>query len=72
MVEIAKAVARNPVATKALDIHFISDGGEFESMIEKHGFALTHMEPRLTPKKSSISPRWIAARNSRRPSLMPR
>ena len=31
--------------------HFISDGGDFEPLIEKHGFALTRMEPRLTPEK---------------------
>jgi UDP:flavonoid glycosyltransferase YjiC (YdhE family) len=51
MVEIAKAVACDPVASKVFDVHFISDGGEFESMIEKHGFALTRMEPRLTAEK---------------------
>ena len=26
-------------------------GGDFEPLIEKHGFALTRMEPRLTPEK---------------------
>lgn len=51
MVEIAKAVELDPVASKVFDIHFISDGGEFEPMIEKHGFALTCMEPRLTAEK---------------------
>ena len=51
MVEIAKAVSRDPAAGKVFEIHFISDGGEFESMIEKHAFALTRMEPRLTPEK---------------------
>jgi UDP:flavonoid glycosyltransferase YjiC (YdhE family) len=51
MVEIAKAVALDPVASKVFDIQLISDGGEFESMIEKHGFALTRMEPRLTAEK---------------------
>jgi UDP:flavonoid glycosyltransferase YjiC (YdhE family) len=51
MVEIAKGVARDPVASKAFDIRFISDGGDFETMIEKHGFALTRMQPRLTPEK---------------------
>lgn len=51
MVEIAKAVARDPVVSRSFDIHFISDGGEFESLIEKHGFALTRMEPRLTLQK---------------------
>ena len=51
MVEIAKAVARHPAASAAFDIHFISDGGEFEALIEKHGFPLTRMEPRLTREK---------------------
>ncbi len=51
MVEIAKAVARHPGASQSFDIHFLSDGGDFESLIEKHGFALTRMEPRLTPAK---------------------
>jgi UDP:flavonoid glycosyltransferase YjiC (YdhE family) len=51
MVEIAKAIQRHPAASQAFDIHFISDGGDFESMIEKHGFAMTRMEPRLTQEK---------------------
>lgn len=51
MVEIAKAVQRHPGASRAFDIHFISDGGEFESLIENHGFALTRLEPRLTKEK---------------------
>ena len=49
--EIANGVARDPVGSNAFDIHFISDGGDFESLIEKHGFSLTRMEPRLTPQK---------------------
>ena len=51
MVEIAKAVERNPKAASVFQIHFISDGGDFECLIEKHGFALTRMEPRLTKEK---------------------
>ena len=51
MVEIAKGIARDPGASKIFNIHFISDGGEFEPMIERHNFALTRMEPRLTPEK---------------------
>ena len=54
MVEIAKAIERHPAASQAFDIHFISDGGDFESMIEKHGFALTRMEPRLTQEKIEL------------------
>ncbi len=54
MVEIAKAVARHPQAGPAFAIHFISDGGEFERLIENHGFPLTRMEPRLTPEKIEL------------------
>lgn len=54
MVEIAKAIASHPVASKAFDVHFISDGGEFECMIENHGFPLTRMEPRLTAEKIEL------------------
>ncbi len=51
MLEIALGIARNPEASKIFQIHFISDGGDFEPLIEKHGFALTRMRPRLTPEK---------------------
>ena len=51
MLEIALGVARDQVASKVFQSHFISDGGDFEPLIEKHGFALTRMEPRLTPEK---------------------
>ncbi len=54
MVEIAKAVKRHPEADRAFEVHFISDGGDFESMIENHGFALTRMEPRLTKEKIEL------------------
>lgn len=51
MLEIALGVARDPVGSKVFQSHFISDGGDFEPLIEKYGFPLTRMEPRLTPKK---------------------
>lgn len=51
MLEIALGVARDPVASKVFQSQFISDGGDFEPLVEKHGFALTRMEPRLTPEK---------------------
>ena len=51
MVEIAKGVARDEQACRVFDIRFMSDGGEFERLIEKHGFDLTRMEPRLTDEK---------------------
>lgn len=41
MVEIAKGIERHPAASSAFDIHFIihfiSDGGDFEHLIDKHG-----------------------------------
>jgi hypothetical protein len=51
MVEIAKGVRHHPIASQVFDVHFISDGGEFEQLIERHGFPLTRLEPRLTPQK---------------------
>lgn len=51
MVEIAKGVRHHPKASQVFDVHFISDGGEFEQLIERHGFPLTRLEPRLTPEK---------------------
>lgn len=51
MLEIAKGVARDAAASKVFDIHFISDGGDFEPLIEKRGFTVTRMEPRLSPEK---------------------
>jgi UDP:flavonoid glycosyltransferase YjiC (YdhE family) len=51
MIEIAKAVARHPDAGRTFAVHFISNGGDFERLIEKAGFPLRRMEPRLTPEK---------------------
>ncbi len=51
MIEIAKAIERDSTASRVFRVHFISDGGDFERMIEEHGFALTRMEPRLTREK---------------------
>jgi UDP:flavonoid glycosyltransferase YjiC (YdhE family) len=51
MIEIAKGIRRHPEASQVFDIQFISDGGEFEHLIEEEGFALKKMEPRLTPEK---------------------
>jgi hypothetical protein len=51
MVEIAKGVRHHPIASQVFDVHFVSDGGEFEQLIERHGFPLTRLEPRLTPEK---------------------
>jgi len=51
MLEIAKAIRKHPIAGGVFDIHYISDGGDFERMIEDNGFALTRMGPRLTQEK---------------------
>jgi UDP:flavonoid glycosyltransferase YjiC (YdhE family) len=51
MIEIAKAVARHPEASRAFDIRFISDGGDLEHLIEEEGFPLKRLEPRLTQEK---------------------
>ena len=51
MVEIAKGVAVHPDASRRFEIQFISDGGDFEELIERHGFALRRMAPRLTRAK---------------------
>jgi UDP:flavonoid glycosyltransferase YjiC (YdhE family) len=51
MVEIAKGIVRHPQASQVFRVHFISDSSDFEGLIEKHGFALTRIEPRLTKEK---------------------
>ena len=51
MLEIALGVMRDRAASTLFHSHFISDGGDFEPLIEKHGLRLTRMEPRLTPEK---------------------
>jgi len=37
MVEIAKGIVHHPEASQAFDVRFISDGGDFEVLIEKMG-----------------------------------
>jgi UDP:flavonoid glycosyltransferase YjiC (YdhE family) len=51
MIEIAKAIVRHPDAGRAFAVHFISNGGDFERLIEEAGFPLQRLEPRLTPEK---------------------
>jgi hypothetical protein len=51
MLEIAKGVVNHEAASRAFDIQFISDGGDFEHLIEEGRFPLKKMEPRLTPEK---------------------
>jgi len=55
MVEIAKVVKRHPEARHGFAIHFISEGGKFEELIEKHEFPMTRMEPRLAQEKTTSS-----------------
>jgi hypothetical protein len=51
MTEIAKGVRDHPRASEAFDIHFISEGGNFERLIEELKFPITRVEPRLTEEK---------------------
>lgn len=54
MIEIAKGIRRHPGANQLFAIQFISDGGEFEHLIEEEGFALKKMKPQLTPEKIEL------------------
>ena len=38
MIEIAKGIAAHAAASKVFEIRFISDGGDFERLIEAEGF----------------------------------
>ena len=51
MLEIAKGVVHHDLASKVFDIQFISDGGDFEYLIEEEGFPLYKTEPRLTTEE---------------------
>jgi UDP:flavonoid glycosyltransferase YjiC (YdhE family) len=51
MIEIAKGVRNHDTASKTFEIQFISDGGDFERLIEEEGFLLQRMSPRLTKEK---------------------
>ena len=51
MIEIAKGIAAHEAASKVFEIRLISDGGDFESLIEGQGFPLKRLEPRLTKEK---------------------
>lgn len=51
MIEIAKGIVAHDTANKIFEIQFISDGGDFEHLIEAEGFTLQKMEPRLTAEK---------------------
>jgi len=62
-IAIAKAIAGD------FHCHFSSYGGAFETLIEKEGFPLTRLEPRLTPEKierlyAIDQARWIGPSHS--------
>jgi predicted xylose isomerase-like sugar epimerase len=65
MVEIAKGIERHPQASQVFRVHFISDSSDSEGLIEKHGFALTRIELRLTKEKIQHIARVDAAKSFR-------
>jgi UDP:flavonoid glycosyltransferase YjiC (YdhE family) len=51
MLQIAKGVRDHERAGAVFEIHFVSEGGEFEQLIEDEGFPLERIEPRITDAK---------------------
>jgi UDP:flavonoid glycosyltransferase YjiC (YdhE family) len=51
MMEVAKGIRNHPAASQAFDVRFISNGGDFEHLVEEEEFALQRLEPRLTEEK---------------------
>jgi UDP:flavonoid glycosyltransferase YjiC (YdhE family) len=51
MLEIAKGVSRHELARDIFDIYFLSEGGEFERLIEKEGYPIKRTDPPLTDEK---------------------
>ena len=51
MIEIAKALSKHYEASEVFDVRFISEGGDFESLIEATGFPMEKLEPRMTQEK---------------------
>jgi UDP:flavonoid glycosyltransferase YjiC (YdhE family) len=51
MIEIAKAVAAHDRAKLVFEIQFVSEGGQFEGLIESEGFNLIRTTPRLDEEK---------------------
>ena len=51
MIEIAKGVCNHDEASRVFAIQFISEGGDFERLIEAAGFPVQKMQPRMTPEK---------------------
>jgi hypothetical protein len=48
MIAIAKGIVANESARNAFVVQFVSEGGEFEQLIEAEGFPLKRIEPRIT------------------------
>ena len=64
--EATRAIAIARAISKDFDCHFVSYGGAYEPLIEKAGFPLTRLEPRLIPKAirniyALDQGRWIGA-----------
>ncbi len=51
MIEIAKGIKANESANKVFAIQFVSEGGQFEQLIEDEGFPLKRIEPRISEEK---------------------
>lgn len=51
MIELAKGIADHSAAREIFEIQFVSEGGQFEHLIEEQGFSLKRIEPRLTEEK---------------------
>lgn len=51
MIEVARGVRNHPQAAAVFDIQFISEGGQFEALIEQAGFSIKKLEPRITQEK---------------------
>lgn len=51
LAETTRAIEVAKACRELFDILFVSYGGDFEHLIEEQGFAVRHLEPRLTPAK---------------------
>jgi UDP:flavonoid glycosyltransferase YjiC (YdhE family) len=51
LAETTRALEVAKACRQLFHILFVSYGGEFASLIEKEGFEIRHLEPRLTPEK---------------------
>ncbi len=51
MIEIAKAIRAHSDTASAFNIRFISEGGDFEHLIEKNDFPVEKLKPQITEEK---------------------